>query len=188
MTKEERFVILQKVIKGTTCSASTNTSPSSSTNTTSVNKNPSSLSSSPSLLSLRSPTDPRWHYLRSEEDRKVLCGDTQVFYKKRGGGARFGNSFLSRESGMGRFSNIYRNNHLLRLQAEPKLRHLLGAMYSRILVEAAMAEITTRARIELYVVGQRSLEIICGPDKYVMYSVGTELVDRVSVSGEGGGL
>ena len=27
---------------------------------------------------------------------------------------------------------------------------------------------------------------VCGPDQHVMYSVGTELVDRVSVSGEGG--
>eukprot|EP00392_Amoebophrya_sp_AT5.2_P002535 g2540.t1 len=61
--------------------------------------------------------DERWHYLRSEDDRRYLCGDPKCWYVNRNGGPRFGNSLLSTGSGMGRVANLYRNPALLQLQA-----------------------------------------------------------------------
>jgi len=96
------------------------------------------------LLSFANALDKRWNYLRSEKDRTILCGSAKVFYLNPGAGPRFGNAFLSRESGMGRICNIYRNNKLLELQAEPRIRKVFHYFYERMMLDMIRSEETAQ--------------------------------------------
>ncbi|CAD7967969.1 unnamed protein product [Amoebophrya sp. A25] len=91
-------------------------------------------------LSFTRLRDARWNYFRSEEDRLALCGNSKVWYLKPSGGARFGNALLSRESGMGRIGNVYRNPALLKLQTCTPIRALMAGLYARMGQHAHLQE------------------------------------------------